>query len=57
MRSVLEAGFIFWGLFASFALIVALYLLWMWWTERGGAASPRPPGGDGPEAAGGEAGS
>jgi len=33
VRSVLEAGFIFWGLFGVFALIVVLYLLWMWWVE------------------------
>jgi len=34
VRSVLEAGFIFWGLFAVFAVIVLLYLLWMGWAER-----------------------
>jgi cbb3-type cytochrome oxidase subunit 3 len=33
VRSILEAGFIFWGLFAVFAAILLLYLLWMWWTE------------------------
>lgn len=50
MRSALEAGFIFWGLFASFALIVALYLVWMWFTERGEAESPpQPPGAEGRE--------
>lgn len=43
MRSVLGAGFIFWGLFASFALIVALYIAWMWWTERGEPGPPLPP--------------
>ena len=52
MRSVLEAGFIFWGLFASFALIVALYLTWMWWTERGGGELRRGPLGDEPGATG-----
>jgi hypothetical protein len=30
------AGFVFWGLFAVFGLIVALYVAWMWWTERRG---------------------
>jgi hypothetical protein len=34
MRSVLEAGFIFWGLFATFGLIVVLYVIWMVWVER-----------------------
>ncbi len=34
MRTLLEAGFIFWGLFGVFGLIVLLYLLWMWWVER-----------------------
>jgi hypothetical protein len=29
-----EAGFVFWGLFVAFGLIVAAYLLWMWWVER-----------------------
>ena len=28
------AGFVFWGLFAAFAVIVAGYLVWMWWVER-----------------------
>ena len=36
MRSILEAGFIFWGLFGVFGLIVVLYVLWMWWVERDG---------------------
>ena len=27
-------GFIFWGLFVAFALIVAAYVAWMLWTER-----------------------
>lgn len=30
----LEAGFIFWGLFLTFASIVAAYVVWMWWVER-----------------------
>jgi phage shock protein PspC (stress-responsive transcriptional regulator) len=34
MRSVLEAGFIFWGLFLVFGLTVAGYIVWMWWVER-----------------------
>lgn len=28
------AGFVFWGLFAVFAAVVALYLAWMLWVER-----------------------
>ena len=35
MRSILEAGFIFWGLFLTFGVIVVLYIVWMWRTERG----------------------
>ena len=27
-------GFVFWGLFAVFGLLVAAYLLWMVWVER-----------------------
>ena len=37
MRSILGAGFIFWGLFATFGVIVLLYLLWMWWVEGRGS--------------------
>lgn len=37
MRSILGAGFIFWGLFAVFALVVLLYVLWMWWVEGKGS--------------------
>lgn len=54
MRSVLGAGFIFWGLFASFALIVALYVAWMWWTERGEPGPPLPPATKEHRAGGGE---
>ena len=48
MRSALEAGFIFWGLFGVFGLILALYLAWMWWVERNPSASDpgRAGGGD-----------
>jgi len=56
VRSVLGAGFIFWGLFASFALIVALYLVWMWWTERGEPGPRLPPSTKESGAAGGEPG-
>jgi hypothetical protein len=28
------AGFVFWGLFVAFFLIVAAYVSWMWWVER-----------------------
>ena len=40
MRSILEAGFIFWGLFVVFALMMALYVLWMVWEERRADAGP-----------------
>ena len=33
MRSILEAGFIFWGLFLVFGVIVVGYILWMRWVE------------------------
>jgi hypothetical protein len=36
VKSILGAGFIFWGLFLVFGLIVVGYLLWMWWVEREG---------------------
>jgi hypothetical protein len=29
-----EAGFVFWGLFVAFAVIVALYVVWMLRVER-----------------------
>jgi hypothetical protein len=29
-----DAGFIYWGLFVAFALIVVAYLVWMWRSER-----------------------
>ena len=29
-----DLGFVFWGLFLVFALIVAGYVAWMWWVER-----------------------
>jgi len=51
VRSVLEAGFIFWGLFVVFAVIVLLYLLWMGWVERREAGSRSR--GDGAEEGGG----
>lgn len=28
------AGFVFWGLFAVFGLIVAAYVAWLLWVER-----------------------
>ncbi len=31
---MLEAGFVFWGLFLAFALIVVAYVIWMRWVER-----------------------
>lgn len=30
-----EAGFVFWGLFLVFGLIVVAYVIWMRWVERG----------------------
>ena len=33
MRSILDAGFIFWGLFLVFGVIVVGYILWMRWVE------------------------
>lgn len=33
-RPFLDAGFIFWGLFLVFGIIVVAYLVWMWWVER-----------------------
>ena len=32
---MLEAGFVFWGLFLVFGLIVVAYIIWMRWVERG----------------------
>lgn len=31
---MLDAGFVFWGLFVAFALIVVLYVVWMIQAER-----------------------
>ena len=31
---MLEAGFIFWGLFLIFGILVVLYVIWMYWVER-----------------------
>lgn len=33
MKVILEAGFVFWGLFLVFGLIVVAYLVWMAWAE------------------------
>lgn len=27
-------GFVFWGLFMVFGVLVAAYILWMYWVER-----------------------
>jgi hypothetical protein len=53
-----EPAFVFWGPFAAFAAITALYVLWMWRVERdpsGNALNPPrdrhrrgPEGGAGP---------
>ena len=47
MTPVLEAGFIFWGLFLVFGLIVVGYLSWMFRMERreGDPAARQHPGG------------
>lgn len=29
-----DAGFVFWGLFAVFGVILVAYVAWMWWVER-----------------------
>ena len=34
MRAVLEAGFVFWGLFLVSVLIVVAYLVWMFREDR-----------------------
>ena len=31
---MLDAGFIFWGLFLIFGILVVLYVVWMYWVER-----------------------
>ena len=31
---MLDAGFLFWGLFLPFGILVGLYVLWMFWVER-----------------------
>ncbi len=31
---MLDAGFIFWGLFLIFGILVVLYVAWMLWVER-----------------------
>ena len=41
MRGVLDAGFIFWGLFLVFGVIVAAYAFWMRWVERKDDSDPR----------------
>ncbi len=34
MRAILDAGFVFWGLFLVSALIVVAYLVWMYREDR-----------------------
>ena len=34
MRAILDAGFVFWGLFLVSALIVVAYLAWMYREDR-----------------------
>jgi len=52
MRSTLGAGFIFWGLFVVFALLVLLYILWMWWVEKDAARRSPPESGHGEDVPG-----
>ncbi len=39
-------GFIFWGLFVVFGIIVAAYIVWMVWVERPPAAREEPANGE-----------
>jgi len=41
---MLEAGFVFWGLFLAFALIVVAYWFWMLRKERESSLLPPQPG-------------
>ncbi len=34
LNAILDAGFVFWGLFLAFGVILVGYLVWMWWAER-----------------------
>jgi hypothetical protein len=34
LQPFLDAGFIFWGLFLTFASVVVAYVVWMLWVER-----------------------
>lgn len=34
MRAIVEAGFVFWGVFVGFVVLVVAYLAWMRRTER-----------------------
>ena len=40
-------GFVFWGLFAVFGVIVLAYLIWMFRTERRAPSPTADPPGDG----------
>ena len=33
LEAVAEAGFVYWGLFLAFAVILVGYLVWMWRSE------------------------
>ena len=41
MRSILDAGFVFWGLFLVFGFIVVAY--WAWMVRVGSDSQPAPP--------------
>lgn len=51
MKAALEAGFVFWGLFLVFGVLVALYAVWMVREERRegrGGPDPRASGAEDP---------
>lgn len=34
LEAIREAGFVYWGLFLAFGVILVGYLVWMWRSER-----------------------
>ena len=42
MSSVLEAGFVFWGVFVVFFLVIVAYVAWMLMTEADEDRGERP---------------
>ena len=43
MRGLVDAGFVFWGLFLAFGLFVVAYLVWMRRAEKAEESSPPGP--------------